>query len=91
MRQTHRFFTYQPIGEQPQPDVRIILNEPFTLEHDEHIDSLDVVGRQKQLMDEEADALAEILHNTLPQGVFDRLVAELLKRHASALVVNKRA
>lgn len=39
-----------------------------------------------KVMDRDAEAIADVLQTTLPQGTWDRVVAKIVNRHASMLV-----
>ena len=43
-----------------------------------------------KVMDEQADQLAAILFNTLPQGVINRLIAKMMEYNAGYLRINER-
>lgn len=75
------FYKAQPITESlPVESVTIVIDEaiPTILLADG-----DVLRKSADLFDEQAARLADALHNSLPQGMFDRLVLEFMRRRVS--------
>lgn len=75
-----RVFKAQSVGK-PIPNLTIVATDHFpagTLQ--EARDASATMGR-------DAFRIAEALHRSLPQGTLDLLLAELVRRHASQLVV----
>jgi hypothetical protein len=61
--------------------------ESTTIQFDQEAPRFDSLERQGKLYDVEAQHLADVLCTTLPGGTLDRLMAELLQRRASLLIV----
>ncbi len=76
---THRVYKAQGIGKTVVESTTIIFDREFP-----NPISLDDAMK---LHGDAADRLADVLCNTLPGGTLDRLIAKLLERKASALIV----
>lgn len=76
------FFKAQRIrGNEPVPDVRITFREE-TPDYQQSREDFDIIR------DKQAEELARTLWNVLPGGVVDALIAALMKRRASQLIVS---
>lgn len=60
--------------------------EALTIVLSDTMPQLETIRLQQQVQDSDADAIATALHEHLPGGTFDRLVAHLLKRKTSDLI-----
>lgn len=69
-----------PIHDEEMPTGAIHIDKPQPCE-----------GEPEHRFQTDAEAIADVLWNTLPGGTIDRLVAEMLRRHASLLRVRRTA
>ena len=60
--------------------------EPCSIELIDTMPQLETIALQQRVQDTDARELAKALHEHLPGGTFDRLVAEMLRIKASDLI-----
>lgn len=73
-----KVFVADPVADQQIPDLEIVGDAP--------IPGLESLKELENLFDEQASAIAAALHDSLPQGTWDRLIAEMVRLHASMLI-----
>lgn len=81
-----KLYKAEPVGDLPVPSAEFSVSLPFPSESD---------GDGEPLTDKDVEALfvsqacfiAEKLQKALPRGTWDRLVAEMVRRHATMLII----
>lgn len=74
----------QPVGQQSIPRTTIVVDETMP-----DVSSADRLRAMVDIMDEDAQAIADALFNSLPGGTLDRLTVLFLQRKISHFVVNR--
>lgn len=75
MTEVYYFFKAQGIANQTVEDVEIYLDKP--------VPDFDTLEKADKLYDWQATGIERILHDTLPGGVYDRLLSKMLERKIS--------
>ena len=85
MKKILHLFKAQPLGDDKIEDTTIILEHTFPKLED--LDSECKMIESDRLFEADSKALEAILHDTLPGGTYDRLLAEMLDRRKSHFIV----
>jgi len=85
MKKTLYLMKAQPIDNDKIHDTTIIFENTFPVFDDLKFQFQMI--ESDRLFEKESKALEDILHNTLPGGTYDRLLARMLDRRKSHLIV----
>lgn len=83
---THKFYKAQDLASHIVEPVTIIIEEPIPSQ-DPALPLSQAKIAYLDAFNDNADRLADVLCKTLPGGTLDRLIANLLERRASMLIV----